>query len=198
MTTTKKTAPAAAKAEDPKPIMSADLRLKQEPPQMTPPRRGPMTGMSSMSDRDFVSQYSNPEELASFRAAVEQRLGQPPQWRWERCDHCNLAMRVPASTPPDGICVRCNWRRDERGGYMRTMADREVNEHLYKQAAKDKAEAERMRRAAFNERNLERAKAGLPPLTFEAFAAQAKAELEELKARGKALGQVAAAFRRQP
>jgi len=196
--TTKKTATAAAKAENPKPIMTADLGLKLEQPNLTPPRRGPMTGMSSMSARDFVSQYANEEELTAFRTAVEQRLGQPQQWRWERCDGCGFAMKVPAATPPDGICVKCNWRRDERGGRMRAMADREVNEHLYKQAAKDKAEAERMRRAAFNERNQERARAGLPPWTFEHFIAQAKAEFEELLQRGRDLGKTAAAFRKQP
>lgn len=196
--TKERTATAAAKAGSPKPITTNTVKPKYDPPNVTAPRRGPQTGMGSMTDGDFLGQYANADELASFRATVEQRRArEAATWEFWRCSRCRTVLKDrPGAT--EAPCPRCNWLRRQDGGRLRRMSEAEVDQHLYQQAIKDKAEENQLRRAAFNERNLERAKAGLPPLTFEDFAARAKAEYEELKARGRDLGRIAAAYRRKP
>lgn len=194
---------AAAEKAAPKPaapITSSGLKIELDPPRVTPPNRGPMTGMGQMPDQDFVSQCANPEELATFRAAIEQRRARDAaSWIFFRCDNprCGLVMKDKPGAPEGDPCPKSNRMRRVDGDHLQRMGQAEVDQHLYAEAVREKAALERDRRAAFNGRNLERAKAGLPPMTFTDFTTQAKREFEELKARGRALGQVASIYRRQ-
>ena len=106
-----KPAAAAAKAEIEKPYVMA----KSEPgPQKTlrhltsldarpgeveerepiPPTRGPMTGVESMKDAEFLGVFATKEELAVFRAAVQARRARAETVGW--------------TTLPDGRRIRAN------------------------------------------------------------------------------------------
>ncbi len=186
MTTTKKTgtAPATAEAKGsvdkpyeiqpgptptaPAPIMSASLGIRHDEPRITPLNRGPQTGEAAMSDAAFVGQFAQPEELTRFRREiVERRAKDSTTWIWQRCDNprCRLVMKDKPGTPDGQICPKCNPPRTGTTradlGHMREMDDDEVNDYLFEQAARDKAEEERLRRAAFYVRNADRGKAGL-------------------------------------
>lgn len=213
MTTTKKTATAAAKAA-PKPapeasyertpgprppVMSAHLGLKHDPPRISPPNRGPMTGEASMTDAQFVAAFSTPEELARLRREInERRAKDATTWAFFRCDRCGLVMKDKPGSPDGDPCPKCNRMRRQDGGHLSKMTQAEADQHLFDEAVREKAALERDRRAQFNRTNTRRGEQGLPPLSYEEFTRLQKAEFEQLKQRGRDLGQVAAAYRRKP
>lgn len=210
-------APAAAKAEpttpaqpaapapkpepvkDPRPVMSADLKLQHDRPRISPPNRGPMTGEAQMSNQAFCATFGTDEEFARWRCEVEERRAKEgSSWAWERCSHCGLTLKVKPTSPEGVACVRCNVMRRIDGGHFRRLTAEEANEHLYREAVREKQALERERLGAHIAHNAERARAGLRPLTRAEFTVQARREFEELKARGRDLARITAAYRRQP
>lgn len=191
----------AALAKDPRrPVMSADLKLQLDPPRATPFNRGPQVGEGSMSPGAFIQAHGSSEELGRFAAEVRARQAKEREtWTFSRCSNPRCRFVMKHKPEPDGsICPSCNLARLATGGHLYAMDEKATNAYLYELARKEKAEEERLRRAAFNERNLERAKSGLAPLTMEAFKLEQRRIFEEMKQRGQDLGKVAAAFRRQP
>lgn len=186
---------------EPKHLTSAELAdtAKREAPKVTPPRRGPQTGEASMSDVEYIAAFGSPDELTSLRNAVAARRARDPKlYVFMRCDRCGLALKLPADLPEDGVCVRCNWARRGDGGHMRRMTDQQINDHLYQQAIRDKAEGERELQAALYRANQRRGQAGLPPFAPEEFKKLRETERREQIERDQQLGQVASLYRRRP
>jgi hypothetical protein len=211
--TTRKTAPAAGKAEPqkpappaapapaakPGPVMSADLGIRHDTPRISAPVRGPQTGTGSMSPAEFIAAFGTAEELASFKQAIEQRRARDASsWSWEKCDHCGLVLKVRPDSSENDACPKCNKMRTAAGGHFKRMETSAVDLHLFEEAKKEAAIIERLRLAEFNTRNQERGKAGLAPLTREEFTKQRQAEFQQLKQRGRDLGEISGLYRKQP
>lgn len=184
--------------ERPRPVMSADLALELEEPRLTPPNPGPRTGRP-MTDMDFIAQFSTPEERARWKKEIDARRARDQaSWIFIRCDRCGLTMKDRPGSPDGDPCPKCNFVRRAGAGHLRRMNDAQVAAYLSQQAAEDKAWAERSKRAAFNQRNQDRAKVGLPPLSMAQFEAVLKAEAAERRRQAKQLAEVAGLYRRKP
>lgn len=183
-----------AKPERPAPIMSQDHIPQTDPGIRTPARPGPRTGMSSMSDGDYISAFGDKAELLELRTKIEQRRAEGPRWIWQRCDHCGLVMRVPEGSPEGDFCPK-NWLRRKDLGKMYRMADDAVKVHLEAEARKDREADERIERAALYNRNVERGKAGLPALSMEEFRKLRKAERRDRAEQDKQQSEIASLYR---
>lgn len=181
------------------PIMSANLGLKHDPPRVSPPNRGPQVAEGSMGDAAFVQAFATDEELARWRREIDERRARDAAtWAFFRCDRCGLVMKDKPGSPDGDACPKCNRMRRQDGGHLFKMTQAQADQHLYNEAVRERAALEKARRAEFNRTNTRRGEQGLPPLSFQEFMRLQKAEFEQLKQRGRDLGQVAAALRRQP
>lgn len=193
------TSPAApAKPERPAPIMSADHIPQTDPGVRTPARRGPQTGMSTMSDADYVSAFGDKAELHELRGRIEERRAAADDGSfWQRCNNakCQLAMKVRAGTEEGGSCIRCNWQKRKDLGRMFKMDDAAVKAHLAEEARKGREADERIERASLYRKNTERGLAGLRPLSLEEYRALRKAERQDRAEADRQLASVADVYR---
>ena len=165
-------------------------RTKFEEPQLTPPRRGPVTGRS-MPDVDFIAMNATEMEKKTFRAVVQARMAKGTANIWRHCNSpsCGLVMPERASNPEGSRCIKCNFTGALRGGRMQNMTEQEIAEYLAGKEARDRAERDRIERAAFNKRNGERRAAGLPDFTLDEFRAERNADYEARTRQDRTLGE---------
>ena len=203
-------APAARPAEDkpyefvrapdpaePRPLMSGELGVRFEEPRQTAFKPGPMAGDPG-GPLEFLRLNATPEELGRFRGEVEARLAKDPKTQvFMKCDRCGMVMKLAPACEGDAYCM-CNSARRTDGSHFRVMTDLEINEHLFKEATREKAEAERDFRAALFEVNQRRGQQGLAPFTADEFRGIRQAERRLQNGRDRELGRVAALCRRRP
>lgn len=199
-------APAAAKAEPTKPappqtpaapLMTANLKLELDPPRVSPPTRGPMTGMTAMDPGAFIQAYASAEELARFAAEVRARQAREREtWIFSRCSNPTCRFVMKHKPEPDGsFCPRCNLARRRDGGHLFAMNEKATNAYLYSEALKEKAATEQLRLRAFHAENAARQAKGDRPLTLDEFKRQQQSDFEERRRQDAELGK---ALRRQP
>lgn len=131
---------------------------------------GPSTNDGGPADpaASFVIKHAVAVEWATFAEIVQKRMAAEPAGVFERCDRCGFTFRRSYRTgaeltKPGSACIRCNRQQYADGGFMRDMTPAEIKAHLAAKATTETAEVERMKRAAFNARNDERRRSGLPP-----------------------------------
>jgi hypothetical protein len=190
--------PAQPAPKPARPFMSADIHIKHDGTNPTPPRRGPQAG-HAMNDIDVLAAYATPEELQRWRRELEERRAKDQgTWRWQRCDHCGLVIKVRPDEPEGAPCVmRCNTQRRQDSGHLCNMTEKETNDYLFAQAKREKAEIELTRQRAYRAANAERAQRGDPPMTFEEFRKQAESEYRLMIERQRELGAIATRAREE-
>jgi len=142
-------------------LQSRDVKEEFEPRKLTPRVPGPMTGIDSMPDREYISVMANPEELKSFRAQIEARKASaiPVKMILLGCPKCGRWMRGRPEWA-GGNCIFCNFRNLVGGGRLRRATAEEEQAWLAREkAAHDKWIAEAPKRQAeldaYNKRRAE-------------------------------------------
>lgn len=144
-------------------LMSSAVKVEIDKPKMTPPNRGPMTGMSEIGDAEFLALYARPEELATFRASVEGRREREGTCEWRTlpdgsrihgnmvlagCLKCHAWMWVRPEHLGEN-CVKCNLQNRADGGKLRrATAEEEKAWFTREEAAREKWIADAPKRKA--------------------------------------------------
>ena len=156
-------------------LQSRDVKEEFEPRKLTPPTPGPVTGVASLDDRDYVQIQATAEELKSFRAQIEARkahVATTGMWRTLPdgsriradqvlcgCSTCGRWMWVRPDHATD-TCPICNFGNRPGGGRLwRATVKEDVEWHQRETDAIARWKADAPRReaelAAFNKRQLE-------------------------------------------
>lgn len=152
-------------------LQTKDHAREQAEPTVVPLRRGPTTRdlRDGPDPRVFVQRTATEDDWREFAAILKDRRGATGQTaRGWRCARCGFRGMFPATMELSN-CPRCNLANAVDGGRMVLMTDQERDQFLKVQADGKAAAVGRMNRAAWHGENADRAKRGLPPVSFDAF-----------------------------
>lgn len=142
-----------------------------------------LDGKLNLSDKDYCIRFGNEVDWKELRARIAERRKTEPAFLWARCKNpkCGWTGKMRADTPV-GHCFHCNWPGyREHPGWLEKVTSKKEVEALERAAADrlDRGTRRAFKAGLFN-RNQERQKDGLPPLSEKEYRAEQKSEWERL------------------